>query len=276
MRGFPPNHVFLKSPVRQVTNDENGCVALKLESGKIEHFDHVILATHGEQALSMLGPSVTAAERGVLSCFKTAQSEAILHSDTTFMPTSRRAWSSLNYSSISSSMSQVHAGKSSLTYNMNKLQHIPQSPFGDVLLTLNPVNRPRSALIRGRYFYSHPIITSSTVTAQNQLKSIQNTRSISYAGAWTGNGYHEDGFTSGLLVAKEHLGAKLPFAFHDPRSRRKEVPRYDVLDHLLRLIILTLQIFVIQVLERLARGARPSLRASVNGLKSKRLNGKTA
>ena len=37
--------------------------------------------------------------------------------------------------------------------------------------------------------------------AQNEMYKIQNTRSISYAGAYLKYGFHEDGFTSGLLAA---------------------------------------------------------------------------
>ena len=43
------------------------------------------------------------------------------------------------------------------------------------------------------------------------MKSIQNTHGISFAGAYLRYGFHEDGFTSGLQAAVEHLGASLPF-----------------------------------------------------------------
>lgn len=39
------------------------------------------------------------------------------------------------------------------------------------------------------------------VKAQKEMYKIQNTRSISYAGAYLKYGFHEDGFTSGLLAA---------------------------------------------------------------------------
>jgi len=46
---------------------------------------------------------------------------------------------------------------------------------------------------------------------QKLMPSIQNTRGVSYAGAWMGYGFHEDGFTSGLRAAVRLGGVKLPF-----------------------------------------------------------------
>ncbi|KAL7914559.1 cytochrome c oxidase assembly protein CtaG/Cox11 domain-containing protein [Trichoderma velutinum] len=77
MKGFPPNHLFLNTPVRNVSNDHHGRVLLHLENGKTEVYDHVILATHGDQALSILGSSATEQERSILSCFQTSQNEAM-------------------------------------------------------------------------------------------------------------------------------------------------------------------------------------------------------
>lgn len=51
--------------------------------------------------------------------------------------------------------------------------------------------------------------------AQRLLPSIQNQRGISFAGAWTNFGFHEDGFSSGVRVAVEHLGGSIPFEFTD-------------------------------------------------------------
>lgn len=48
-------------------------------------------------------------------------------------------------------------------------------------------------------------------SSQRDLLTIQNIRGISYAGAWTAFGFHEDGFTSGLVAA-----AASPLLAHPP------------------------------------------------------------
>lgn len=253
MKGFPPNHLHLKTPVREVSNDADGRVRLHFENGKSDVFDHVILATHGDEALSILGRSATEKERSILSRFQTSQNEVILHSDTNLMPQNRRAWSAWNYLTLSSpTTGQANIDKVSLTYNMNILQHIPTEPFGDVLVTMNPLQRPRPNTIQGKFYYSHPLYTPAAIQGQKLLPQIQNKRGISYAGAWTKYGFHEDGFSSGLAVAQSHLGAKLPFEFKDSTYSRGKKPELGLIDHFLRLFLLLIQIFVVQSIEWLA------------------------
>lgn len=279
MKGFPPNHLFLNTPVRHVSNDADGRVRVHLESGKSEVYDHVIIATHGDQALSILNSSATELERALLECFKTAQNEAVLHSDTAFMPRNRKAWSSWNYLTLSApTVRRANIDRVSVTYNMNTLQHIPRNPFGDVLVTLNPLQRPRLDLVQGWYYDSHPLFTPSVVLAQKQLRNIQNTRGISYAGAWTGFGQHEDGFRSGLLVARDHLGAKLPFQVQDSAHARGLKPTLSLFDHFLRLIILLIQVFIIQVAEKLFNDGNAKVFATsyFRGRRTKKVNGKAS
>ncbi|KAK5997289.1 hypothetical protein PT974_02644 [Cladobotryum mycophilum] len=272
MKGFPPNHLFLNTPVRYVTNDNQGRVLVHLENGRKDVYDHVIVATQGDQALSMLGPQATEHERSVLSCFQTSQNEVFLHSDTSLMPQNKKAWSSWNFLTLSSpSIRKANMDKVCLTYNMNILQHIPRYPFGDVLVTLNPIQRPSPSKTQGRFYYTHPLFTSSSVRAQKVLGKIQNKRGISYAGAWTKYGFHEDGFSSGLEVAQDHLGARLPFEFRDSTYSRGRIPRLGLIDHLLRFFILLIQVFVIQVLERLVgAGRRQVVKPIINGIHGKR------
>lgn len=133
MRGFPPNHIFLNTAVDHVTNDDDGKVVLHLEDGRADVYDHVIIATHGDQAKALILPEADQEEREILSGFETSRNTAILHSDLSLMPKNPAAWSSWNYitksSPTSSNIDQV-----CLTYNMNILQHIPVEIFGHVLV----------------------------------------------------------------------------------------------------------------------------------------------
>lgn len=251
MKGFPPNHLFLKTPVQSVTNESDGRVRLHLFNGKSEVYDHVILATHGDQAYEIVKTEASAQEKAILSNFKTSQNVAVLHSDLAHMPDSRKAWTSWNYMTLSSPWSgKSNIDQVSLTYNMNILQHIPTQPFGDVLVTLNPLFEPDPKTVQGRYQYAHPLYNADSVYAQALLPKIQNTRGISYCGAWTKYGFHEDGFSSGLYVAKEHLGARLPFEFVDSTYSRGRAPVLGLMDYLVRLIVLVIQVFVVVPLER--------------------------
>ncbi|KUI58014.1 Cytochrome c oxidase assembly protein COX11, mitochondrial [Cytospora mali] len=145
MKGFPPNHLLLKTPVRSITNDEDGRVRLHLQDGKSEVYDHVILAIPGDEAYQIIKTSATVEENAVLSHFRTCKTTAVLHSDLTHMPASRKAWSNCSHLAISSPLDQV-----SITYNVNALQHIPRETFGDILVTLNPLHEPNPGTVQGR------------------------------------------------------------------------------------------------------------------------------
>ncbi|KAI1136663.1 FAD/NAD(P)-binding domain-containing protein [Hypoxylon sp. FL0543] len=274
MKGFPPNHLFLKTAVGHITNDSEGRVRLHLENGKTEVFDHVILATHGDQAYQIVKPSATAEEKAILSSFKTSENTCVLHSDLSHLPRRRNAWSAWNYLAVSSPWTGKDIDRVSLTYNMNILQHIPREPFGDVLVTLNPIQEPKPETVQGRYSYSHPVYNSAAIKAQQALPRIQNTRGISYAGAWTKYGFHEDGFSSGLYAAQAHLGAKLPFEFVDSTYSRGKQPRLGIVDLFARLVILIIQIFVIDLLERIFNRRRWRIPSQVNGVGRRVVNEK--
>lgn len=259
VKGFPPNHMFLKTPVKHITNDEDGRVRLHLENGKSEVYDHVILATHGDQAYQIIQPSATEEETEIMSAFKTSENTAVLHSDLMHMPVRKNSWSAWNYLTLSDPWTGGDINKVSLTYNMNILQHIPREPFGDVLVTLNPIHEPKASTVQGRYSYTHPLYTPAAIRAQKRLHRIQNKRGISYAGAWTKYGFHEDGFSSGLEAAQRHLGARLPFEFVDSTYSRGREPRLGVQDHIARVIILAIQVFIIGLFESVLARYRPKL-----------------
>lgn len=87
---------------------------------------------------------------------------------------------------------------------MNDLQHIPLAKYGPVLVTLNTPFPPTPSLVLAKFSYDHPVLDATAVRAQRSMPSIQGKRGISFAGAWMNFGFHEDGWTAGLLAATRY------------------------------------------------------------------------
>ncbi|KAI9849022.1 MAG: hypothetical protein M1837_005913 [Sclerophora amabilis] len=262
LKDFPQDRIHMGDSVNSLRTLDDGQILVATKSGQEDTFDHVILAAHGDQVLDIIGADATEQEKDILSGFETSSNVAVLHSDLDvrsspllkilssndplltallqLMPKHHSAWSSWNFITRSSSES-TNVNHVCLTYWMNLLQHIPQETFGPVLVTLNPLTEPKPELTQGRWEYHHPRYTSAAIRSQSLLPEIQNTRGISYAGAWTKYGFHEDGFSSGLKVAIEHLGAELPFEFVDSTFSRGKKPALSWRDYAARSVIVAIQ-----------------------------------
>jgi len=174
------------------------------DRGDKEFFDHVVIATHADQALAMLSDA-SAEERRLLGAFRYNENLAVLHADPAWMPRRRRAWASWNYISQRAGASK----QLSMTYWMNRLQSLPGRPL---FVTLNPDNEPRADLVIRRETYHHPRFDAAAMAAQKQLWSLQGIRNTWFCGAYFGAGFHEDGLQAGLAVAEALGGVKRPWA----------------------------------------------------------------
>ncbi|TWB11888.1 putative NAD/FAD-binding protein [Nitrospirillum amazonense] len=171
-------------------------------------YDHVVLATHADQALAMLlDPSEE--ERRILGAFRYQMNRAVLHRDPLLMPRRAKAWSSWNYSAHST---RDRDAKVSVTYWMNLLQGLDKRV--PLFVTLNPITEPRPSLKVREFIYDHPLFDLAAATAQQELGLIQGTRRTWFCGAYCGYGFHEDGLSAGLAVA-ESLGAQRPWQVTD-------------------------------------------------------------
>ena len=85
-------------------------------AGGSERYDHVVMATHADQALAMLADP-SSSERDLLGAFRYSRNLAVLHTDDSFMPKRRAVWSSWNYIGSAGSRCSV-----CVTYWMNRLQ----------------------------------------------------------------------------------------------------------------------------------------------------------
>jgi len=155
----------------------------------VERFDRVALATHADQALALL-EDPTPDERRVLGGFAYTTNEAVLHTDARFLPRTPRARASWNYR-------LGDDGRPTITYHLNRLQALEAER--DYCVTLNE-DVPEGHVLQ-RFTYEHPLYTTRTLRAQAELPRIANGRTH-YAGAYFGNGFHEDGLASGVAVAR--------------------------------------------------------------------------
>ncbi len=73
-----------------------GQVCVGVKSGESRWYDHVVVATHADQALKLLSDA-SADETRLLGAFSYTRNEAVLHSDAALMPKRRRAWAAWNY-----------------------------------------------------------------------------------------------------------------------------------------------------------------------------------
>lgn len=197
-----PGGVHVRSPVRAVRRMADG-VELAIEDGQKRFFDAVVIATHGDQALSLLADA-GAEERRVLGAFGYRPNRAVLHGDPSLMPQSRKAWASWNFIAP-----QGDGGPQGVTYWMNRLQNLATDR--QVFLSLNPPFEPHPDSVVGTFNYSHPVFDSAAIAAQRGLDAIQGRCHTWYCGSYHGYGFHEDAFSSGMDVARR-LGAPVPWS----------------------------------------------------------------
>jgi predicted NAD/FAD-binding protein len=157
-----------------------------------ERYDAVVCASHSDQALAML-PEASEAERSALANVPYAANVAYLHTDAALMPKRRRAWASWNAILAHDALSNEPIG---VSYWMNRLQNLNTAT--QYFVSLNPPRAPRPETVLYQTQYEHPLYTPATIQAQQRLPQVQGHNRIWWAGAWTGYGFHEDGFKSGL------------------------------------------------------------------------------
>jgi predicted NAD/FAD-binding protein len=191
--------VRLGTPVEQVTR-EQAHVLVTPRGGPAESFDEVVLATHADQALAMLGDADDR-EHEILAATPYQRNQAVLHTDTRILPRRRRAWASWNFHLLE--RPEPHT---TVTYHMNRLQSLQsQTQF---CVTLNRTAEIDPDRIIRTIDYSHPVFTSAGIAAQGRYGDIGAQRRTHFAGAYWGWGFHEDGVVSALRVA-ERLGGRL-------------------------------------------------------------------
>ncbi len=188
-----PVTVWTDTPARRVHRDAHG-ISLELGGAHdgTHRFDHVVLACHADHALALLAEP-TADERAVLGAFRYADNRVVLHSDETYLPRAQAARASWNH----------HPGGT--TYWMNRLCGLDDDAPWLVTVSRADAPMPRDPIVVTTM--RHPQLDAPAIAAASSIDRIQGVRRTSFAGAYLGFGFHEDGLRAGEAAAAAVGGA---------------------------------------------------------------------
>ncbi len=187
------DNIRLNAPVQQVTRLEDR-VVVEASGSEKETFDAVVIATHSDQALKLLGdPSPS--EKEILGAIAYQENETVLHTDHTLLPDNRPAWAAWNYH-----IPVEPRGRVAVTYNMNILQGL--SSDRAICVTLNMTDAIAQDKIIKRLTYHHPVYSPQSLAARRRYDEINGPNRSHYCGAYWFYGFHEDGVRSALEVAR--------------------------------------------------------------------------
>ena len=186
------DRIRLRTPVSAIERAEDH-VRVTVRGSAAMRFDHVVLATHSDQALGLLSDR-SSREHEILSSIPYQTNEAVLHTDVRLLPRRRRAWASWNYHLL-----EEPPGRATVTYHMNRLQSL--SAEREFCVTLNQTARIDPERVIKRIEFAHPVYTPAGIEAQSRVGEISGARRTHFCGAYWGSGFHEDGVNSALRVA---------------------------------------------------------------------------
>ena len=185
-------NIRLNCPVKTVKRNKDS-VEIKSSDGT-EIFDYIFFACHSDEALKLIiDPS--AQEKEVLSSIPYSKNEVTLHTDESIMPNNKLTWAAWNYNIDSTNDMPI-----ALTYNMNILQNLKTQQT--ILVTLNDNGNINPEKVLKKINYDHPLFSLRSVEAQKNYGIISGVNRTGYAGAYWGNGFHEDGISSAYNAIK--------------------------------------------------------------------------
>jgi predicted NAD/FAD-binding protein len=208
------DRIQVRRGVTQVRR-EQGRVLVTDQNGEQQSFDRVILACHADEALGMLADA-DERERRVLGEFHYQPNLALLHTDESVMPATRRCWSSWNYRVGDGADGRFEP---STVYWINSLQRLPTRQ--NYFVSINGEQSLNPAKVLQRIAYDHPLFNLGAVRAQQELPELNRRQSgVYFAGSYFRYGFHEDALASAMDLSRL-LDPTLP------GSERAEAPAPD-------------------------------------------------
>ena len=185
-------NIRLNCPVKAVKRNKDSVEITSSDGNEI--FDYIFFACHSDEALKLISDP-SAQEKEVLSSIPYSKNEVTLHTDESIMPNNKLTWAAWNYNIDSTNDMPI-----ALTYNMNILQNLKTQQT--ILVTLNDNGNINPEKVLKKINYDHPLFSLRSVEAQKNYGIISGVNRTGYAGAYWGNGFHEDGISSAYNAIK--------------------------------------------------------------------------
>lgn len=193
------DEVLLDTPVRAVYRSQDS-VQIRDGHDNLRTFDAAVIAVHPGAALKMLAEP-TVLEHSILGAMPYSVNHTALHTDSSVLPKNTRARASWNYHLPSCS---ARPDRVLVSYDLTRLQRLDDTDRR-MLVTLGGADRIDPNTVLDEMTYEHPQYTPESVAAQRRLPELD-TDTVSFAGAYHGWGFHEDGALSGARAA-QRVGA---------------------------------------------------------------------
>ncbi len=190
------NRIRINTAAQKVSIKENK-VEVVLSNGTIEQYDKVIFACHANEALNMLEKPNDIQQR-LLTPFKYERNVALVHTDESVMPKTKKTWSSWNYR-----IENINGKPTPTTiYWMNNLQQVSKNK--NYFVSINPIagsvaeNKKIKEII-----YEHPLFDLTAIKAQAELQTLNEIGPIYFCGSYFKYGFHEDAYASAVELCKK-------------------------------------------------------------------------
>ena len=172
-------------------------VRLMFRDGKTHTCDQVVIASHADQALRLLGdPSLD--EQRLLSPWSYQRNHTVLHTDSSLLPQQRSAWAAWNFTRESLGVDHQPVY---VTYYMNLLQGLKAQQ--DYCVTLNRRQPLADSDVIAEFDYRHPQYTFASLATQDELPKLNGQRRSWFCGSYFGYGFHEDAVRSAVAIGRQ-------------------------------------------------------------------------
>ena len=187
----PPETARPPRAIRRTPED----VRLTDTDGGQHTFDHVVIATHADEALALLADPSPEETRD-LGAWRYNANEVVLHTDTGRLPRKRKLWASWNFIR---SPGDARDRPVAVSYHMNRLQNL--SARRDYIVTLNPGEPLPNETVIDRTVLTHPEYSFESLASQPRLRANNGRHNTWFCGSYFGYGFHEDAVRSAVEIA---------------------------------------------------------------------------